>query len=218
VVNNSWGMFDRSEDEPIGSPGNYSANPNHPFNQIVGALVAAGADVCFAAGNCGGNCPDGRCGNDDVGPGKSIHGANSHPDVITVAALTVNRERLGYSSQGPGGLTARKPDVAAYSHFTGSNIRPGVPDSGTSAASPVIAGVIAALRQAADNATFPPASMKGLVQRTAVDVDGNGWDYDLGYGAVDAAAAYNALTGGRAAVARAGSGAISSPSPAQQKR
>jgi hypothetical protein len=32
VVNNSWALFDRSDDEPIGSLGNYSANPNHPFN------------------------------------------------------------------------------------------------------------------------------------------------------------------------------------------
>src|SRR5207249_9281721 len=83
VVNNSWGMFDRSEDASIGSPENYSANPDHPFNQITGSLVAAGADVFFAAGNCGAPCPDGRCGTADTGPGQSIHGANSHPDVVT---------------------------------------------------------------------------------------------------------------------------------------
>src|SRR2546426_4729724 len=45
---------------PIGSPENYSANPEHPFNQVTGALVAAGADIFFAAGNCGADCPDGR--------------------------------------------------------------------------------------------------------------------------------------------------------------
>src|SRR5438034_1083936 len=43
VVNNSWGLFDRASDAPIGSPENYSANPDHPFNQITGSLVAAGA-------------------------------------------------------------------------------------------------------------------------------------------------------------------------------
>src|SRR5207249_129025 len=41
VVNNSWGVFDRASDAPIGSPENYSANPDHPFNQIPGALGAA---------------------------------------------------------------------------------------------------------------------------------------------------------------------------------
>src|SRR2546425_5192411 len=38
VVNSSWGLFDRASDAPIGSPENYSANPDHPFNQITGAL------------------------------------------------------------------------------------------------------------------------------------------------------------------------------------
>jgi hypothetical protein len=190
VVNNSWGMFDRSEDEPIGSPGNYSANPDHPFNQIVGSLVAAGADVCFAAGNCGASCPDGRCGKKDVGPGQSIHGANSHPDVITVAAVTIDDRRLGYSSQGPGGLSKRKPDLAGCSHFLGSEVEgKGEPDSGTSAASPVVAGVVAALRQGKDTGKLSPTSLKALLQRTARDINGGGWDGDLGYGIIDAAAA-----------------------------
>ena len=57
VVNNSWGMFNTAEDEPVGSPENYHANPEHPFNQIVGSLVGEGADVFFAAGNCGEDCP-----------------------------------------------------------------------------------------------------------------------------------------------------------------
>jgi subtilisin family serine protease len=191
VVNNSWGMFDRSEDAPIGSPENYSANPDHPFNQIVGGLVAAGADVFFAAGNCGGDCPDGRCGAKDIGPGASIHGANSHPDVVTVAAVTVTDRRLGYSSQGPGGLYNRKPDLAAYSHFRGSGVYPA--DGGTSAASPVAAGVAAAMRQKVSVNKLRPAQLKGLLQRTCRDLEGNGWDYDMGYGVLDAAAAVKAL-------------------------
>ncbi len=187
VVNNSWGMYNRSEDSPIGSPDNYSANPDHPFNQIVGSLVEAGADIFFAAGNCGIPCPDNRCGVEDTGPGASIHGANSHPDVVTVAAVTVTGRRLGYSSQGPGALYHRKPDIAAYSHFDGSHVFP-EPDGGTSAASPVAAGVVAAVRERYSNSKIPPASMKGLVQRTARDLGGKGWDYDFGYGVIDAKA------------------------------
>ncbi len=191
VVNNSWGMFDRAEDAPIGSPENYSANPDHPFNQMVASLVAAGADVFFAAGNCGEDCPDGRCGRGDIGPGASIHGANSHPDVVTVAAVTVTDRRLGYSSQGPGGLYTRKPDLAACSHFEGSGVYPA--DGGTSAASPVAAGVAAALRQKVSPKKLNPVQLKGLLQRTARDLEGNGWDYDMGYGVIDAAAAVKAL-------------------------
>ncbi len=191
VVNNSWAMFDRAEDEPIGADGNYSANPDHPFNQIVGSLIEAGADVCFAAGNCGKNCPDERCGKHDVGAGQSIHGANSHPDVLTVAAVTVDHRRLGYSSQGPGGLSKRKPDVAGYSHFAGSMVWD--VDAGTSAACPVVAGVIAALRQKVSVKKLPPPSMKALLQRTCNDINGLGWNPDLGYGIVNAAAALKGL-------------------------
>ena len=173
------------------SPENYSANPEHPFNQIVASLVAAGADIFFAAGNCGAECPDGRCGTGDTGPGASIHGANSHPDVVTVAAVTVTDRRLGYSSQGPGGLYNRKPDLAAYSHFRGSGVYPA--DGGTSAASPVAAGVAAAIRQKVSAKKRRPSQLKGLLQRTARDLEGNGWDYDLGYGVIDATAAVKAL-------------------------
>lgn len=191
LVNNSWGLFDRREDAPIGSPENYSANPDHPFNQITGSLVAAGADVFFAAGNCGRSCPDGRCGTGDTGPGASIHGANSHPDVITVAAVTVTDRRLGYSSQGPGALAARKPDLAAPSHFKGSGVY--AADSGTSAASPVAVGVAAALRQRLSAKRLSPSQLKGVLQRTARDLQHDGWDPDLGNGVIDGAAAVKFL-------------------------
>src|SRR6266513_1226029 len=191
VVNNSWGLFDRASDATAGSPENYSANPDHPFNQVTGALVAAGADVFFAAGNCGADCPDQRCGAGDTGPGASIHGANSHPDVVTVAAVTVTDRRLGYASQGPGALYSGKPDLAGFSHFKGSGIYP--VDGGTSAASPVAAGVAAALRQRFATDRLAPAQIKGLLQQTARDLGGDGWDYDLGYGVIDAAAAVKAL-------------------------
>lgn len=191
VVNNSWGMCNRSEDSAVGSPESYSANPDHPFNQITGSLVRAGADVFFAAGNCGAPCPDARCGADDTGSGHSIHGANSHPDVVTVAAVTVTDRRLGYSSQGPGGLHTRKPDLAACSHFKGSGV--GAVDGGTSAASAVAAGVAAALRQRFSAAALAPAQLKGALQRSARDLSHHGWGFDLGYGVIDAASAARAL-------------------------
>src|SRR3989442_11824638 len=57
VVNNSWGLFDRASDAPVGSPENYSANLDHPFNQITGALVAAAAGGFFPAGERRGRRP-----------------------------------------------------------------------------------------------------------------------------------------------------------------
>lgn len=191
VVVNSWGMYDRRGDAPPGHPQNYSANPSHPFNQIVSAVVGTGADVVFAAGNCGSTCPDGRCGVGDRGPGNSIHGANGHPDVVSVAAVTVNDDLLGYSSEGPAGLHAQKPDVAGFSHFTGSGVYP--EDSGTSAACPVVAGVLAMLRSKPSGRTLPSAQLKSVLLRAARAGATPGWNPQTGWGVVDAGAAYAAL-------------------------
>jgi subtilisin family serine protease len=196
VVNNSWALYNRSTDAPVGTPENYSANPNHPFNQVVGSLVSAGADVVFAAGNCGQDCPDGRCGTDDTGPGQSIHGANSHPSVITVAAVTVKKQWLGYSSQGPGGLAKEKPDLSGYSQFLGSGVY--TADGGTSAACPVVSGTVAALRQAWPKAS--PDAVKAALEKNAQPL-GSGWSYNTGSGVVDAYRTWSAGIAGFAAAA-----------------
>jgi hypothetical protein len=194
VAVNSWGMYNTGSDAPVGNPQNYSRNPSHPFNQITSALVGSGVDVVFAAGNCGSTCPDGRCGINDRGPGNSIHGANSHPDVVTVSAVTVNDELLGYSSEGPGGLDAQKPDIAGFSHFAGSGVWP--EDSGTSAACPVVAGVIAALRSTPQGRNLTPAQMKDYLTQHARRLSGTGHDFQYGWGIVDAGAALQAIVSG----------------------
>src|SRR5699024_6041208 len=116
VVNNSWGMFHPSWDWPVGHPANYSDNPNHPFNIIVATLERAGADILFAAGNCGADCPDGRCQGVTT---KTIYAANSSPAVTCVAGVDTTKTRVGYSAIGPGRLTQRKPDISGYTHFQG---------------------------------------------------------------------------------------------------
>lgn len=189
VVSNSWGIFDLSQDYPPGDPSNYSTNINHPFCGTVVSLIEAGADVLFAAGNCGKDCPDSRCGSDNVGPGSNIHGANSHPDVITVAGVTTDDIRIGYSAQGPGGISPRKPDLAAYAHFAGSGVfvEPnGVSfDGGTSTACPVAAGVVGAVRERISNSNVSPYALKAVLQRTAIDINGNGFDHNVGYGIIN---------------------------------
>ncbi len=184
VVNNSWGMFHPSWDYPVGHPGNYSDNPNHPFNRIVGALERAGADILFAAGNCGRDCPDGRC---QGVTNQALYGASSHPQVLSVAGADVTRVRAGYSSIGPGRLTREKPDVTGYTHFAGSGVYPA--DGGTSAATPVVAGVVAAVRTVRPfrrlrPATWPSA-IRSLLRRTAIDLGQTGYDFEYGYGIVD---------------------------------
>jgi hypothetical protein len=180
VVSNSWGMFSPGWDFPVGHPGNYSDNPTHPFNIIVASLDSAGADILFAAGNCGRDCPDGRC---QFGGTPPICGANSHPKVISVAGIDVQNQRVGYSSQGPGRLSAAKPDLSAYTHFQGSLVYP--EDGGTSAACPVAAGVIAAIRTTHSGGQLSPLQLRSLLYKTAKPLGNLGFNYDYGWGAID---------------------------------
>lgn len=104
--------------------------------------------------------------------------------MITIAAISTDGRRLGYSSQGIGGLAKRKPDVSAPSHFSGSGVYEA--DGGTSAACPVAAGLVAALRQHAKVSKLVPAKLKSILQKSAVRTDGKTWDTDLGYGTINA--------------------------------
>lgn len=182
VVNNSWGMFSPKWDFAVGHPGNYSDNPAHPFNVIVASLEAEGADILFAAGNCGRECPDSRC--DFKAHQRPICGANSHPKVLSVAGIDHRKRRIGYSSQGPGRLSAQKPDISGYTAFTGSKVYPGG-DGGTSAACPVVAGVVAAMRSKYSSARISPAQLRALVEKTAEDLGGTGYDRNYGWGAIN---------------------------------
>lgn len=186
VITNSWGLYSPEWDFPVGHPSNYTDNPRHPFNIIVAGLEALGADILFAAGNCGRDCPAGLCAFAD----RSIVGANSHPRVLSVAGVDVRKQRVGYSSQGPGRLDANKPDISAYTHFAGSGIREA--DTGTSAACPVAAGVIAALRTRYPASVIKPAELRTLLFKTAEDLGGVGFDFDHGWGLINV----EALLGG----------------------
>ena len=188
VVSNSWGMFSPQWDFPVGHPGNYSDNPAHPFNIIVASLENEGADILFAAGNCGRDCPDGRCG---FGPARPICGANSHPRVLSVAGIDTTKLRVGYSSQGPGRLSAKKPDICTYTHFVGSGVYP--EDGGTSAACPVAAGVVAAIRSKYPPSAVSPAQLRSVIYKTAEDLGDIGFDYDYGWGALAPLAIRTAL-------------------------
>lgn len=183
VVTNSWGVYSPKWDFPKDHPGNYSDNPSHPFNVIVASLERAGADILFAAGNCGPECPDGRC---EYGPKqRAIGGANSHPRVLCVAGIDHKRRLIGYSSAGPGRLSSEKPDIAAYTEFKGSRVWPS--DGGTSASCPVAAGVVAAIRSRYSAKRVPPKQVRVLARKTADDLGAQGYDYRYGWGAINPA-------------------------------
>ena len=192
VVNNSWGMFNTSWDFPPGDPRNYSDNPNHPFNRIVRTLERAGADILFAAGNCGEICPDGRCNGQT---NQGIYGANSSEVVLSVAGVDTTKVRVGYSTAGPGRLADRKPDISGFTHFRGSGVYPA--DGGTSAACPVVAGVVAAVRSNRpynpDDDDTSPGAIRSLLTSTAEDLGVTGYDYKHGYGVINGSALVDKL-------------------------
>jgi len=182
VLTNSWGIFQESWDP------SYARNVNHPFTRKVVEAIDQGILVLFAAGNCGDTCPDWRCGP-DVGPGRSIWGANGHPRVMTVGAVNKNEQFIGYSSRGPAALDSDKPDFCSISHFRGYFSS----DSGTSAATPVLAGVVALLKEAKSSLTQD--QVKDCLKATAKDIGPSGFDTHSGAGIVRAKAAFDRCRG-----------------------
>ncbi|HKJ77391.1 MAG TPA: S8 family serine peptidase, partial [Gammaproteobacteria bacterium] len=178
VINNSWGL-----PETAGSC-------NIEFAEDMAALQAADIAVVFAAGNSGPNV------STDLSPG------NSSPNLVTGAVdetLTV----ASFSSRGPsscdGGLY---PQVVApgvnvlTSDLTFSGLFPQsyVEVSGTSFAAAEASGALVLLKSAAPAATVD--ELETAVLDSAVDKGALGPDYDYGMGLVNAADAYNRLSGG----------------------
>jgi subtilisin family serine protease len=85
-------------------------------------------------------------------------------------------------------LQAQKPDVSGTTHFVGSNVFPS--DSGTSAACPVVAGVIAAMRSKPSARGITPAALKVALMQSATQPAGTaaGWNGQTGFGVVNAGA------------------------------
>ncbi|WP_198369839.1 S8 family serine peptidase [Roseomonas rosulenta] len=197
VIVNAWSVYDpRGE----ATPGEYTRNRYHWVACAVDAAATV-ADVVFAAGNCGAFCPDGRCAEEVIGPGRSILGANSLDSVLTVGAARADGIWAGYSSQGPGQFPAYgdgpqlKPDLAAPSHFRVLDTAHRIA-GGSSAASAVAAGAVAALRTRWSDATLPSDVLFKHLRATAWQPDGSpGWNNRFGHGVLDCAGVLQGLAG-----------------------
>ncbi|MEV4628027.1 S8 family serine peptidase [Micromonospora sp. NPDC049523] len=147
IVNNSWGEDNGGEENPW-------------FDQVLGAWLASGIFPMYSNGNSGPAC-------DTAGtPGDSL---------LTYAAgmYDVNGLIDPWSSRGPGADGDVKPNISA----PGVDVRSAVPGSGygaktgTSMASPHVAGAIALLWSAAPALVGDIPATRALLDRTAVDVD-----------------------------------------------
>jgi subtilisin family serine protease len=160
-------------------------------------------DIVFCGNNCGdgencaGHCASGTCLSKTDG---MIMGANAYEHVLTIGGCDTNDALVGYSSRGPSipNMYEYKPDLVAYTHFLGSRVsRVFVPDTGVSAACPVAAGCVAALRSHADLKPSKVSSedLFNALRNTARKPPGmpTGWDPGYGHGIIDPVAAARSL-------------------------
>jgi Subtilase family/Carboxypeptidase regulatory-like domain len=144
VVNNSWG----------------GVGGNLWYQGMVQAWVASGIFPVFSNGNFGSAC--GSAGS----PGDYV-------ESYSVGAFDRNNAIASFSSRGPAvGTGLTKPNIAA----PGVNVRSSVPTSsydayysGTSMASPHVAGTVALLWSAAPALVGDIAATRSLLDQSAVD-------------------------------------------------
>jgi bacillopeptidase F len=165
VVSNSWGDY----------PG-----ADETLRDAVRAWVAAGIVPVFAAGNNGAG---------------GVGSPGSYPEAIAVGATDGGDTVAPFSSRGPSPIDESvKPDVVAPGVFIRSAAPGGVyfPNTGTSMATPQVAGIAALLLQA-DPSLTPPL-IANILRSTADPVPPAPLpNNDVGWGRVNALAAVNSL-------------------------
>ena len=174
VVSNSWGG-------PLGTH----------WVEIMSTWHAMGIAPVFAAGNSGPRP-------------KTVGAPGAYKEAITIGA-TDSQDRIArFSSRGPvtfQGETYIKPDVSApgvdvYSAKNGGGYQK---MSGTSMATPHVAGIVALMLQA--DPDLPVERIREILHETSVDFGEPGMDNVFGMGRVDAYEAVKlVLTGGKAVV------------------
>ncbi|MEQ1604783.1 MAG: S8 family serine peptidase [Pyrinomonadaceae bacterium] len=191
IINNSWGC-----------PASEGCTTRAELETIINNTQAAGIFVQASAGNSGG------AGCSSVSEALAIYDAS-----FSTGAIDINNALVGFSSRGPSTYytpNLLKPNLSA----PGSNVRSitrtndsaYTPMSGTSMASPHVAGVIALLWSARPALVRNIGATKALLQNTAnpgvtvasqtcggtpsTQIPNN----IFGFGRVDALAAVNAVT------------------------
>jgi subtilisin family serine protease len=185
VINNSWGFFDLAF---------------QGFHAAVDAWRAVGIIPVFSLGNSG--------------PNASTSGPpGNYDNTIGVGATDISDVIASFSSRGPSPMGAgfpldqRKPDVSA----PGASVLSSVPGGfyqywyGTSMAAPHVAGTIALMLQAHGN-TMSFDEIMQILKTTSVDLGFAGYDFDYGYGRLDAFAAVTAAMAPSAHVTAAATG------------
>jgi subtilisin family serine protease len=178
VINNSWS----------------APNANDTwFRPMIQRWLELGIVPVFAAGN--------------TGPSAGTVGSPAgYPEALAVGAIDTDDTVAPFSGRGPivwqnpdgdgpaAGTVLTKPDLAAPGVGIVSSVGSGyLAYSGTSMASPHVAGVAALVRQA--NPSLSAPAVEDLLRSTAVDIGAGGPDAATGAGRVDAVRAVEAAMG-----------------------
>ncbi len=150
----------------------------------------------FSAGNAGQDDCEYGAGQ---GWGTITGGVKAGKNVLAVANLNLDGQRVLSSSKGPANDGRIKPDIAAFGDGQ-TGLAPNneyQPGSGTSAAAPVVTGILAQLYQAYremhNNNNPPSALLKASLLNSADDLGNSGPDYSYGWGKANAFRAFDIL-------------------------
>ena len=166
-----------------------SSSPDSTLEDAVTRAYNAGIVVVAASGNDGKN---------------AISYPAKYADAIAVGAIDSNHNLASFSNYGPEQEVVA-PGVDIYSTMPtytvtlnswwyGGLSKNYDQMSGTSMATPMVAGVCALILSA--NPNLSPGEVRNILHDTAIDLGTSGWDQNYGYGEVDALEAVNAAGGG----------------------
>jgi len=177
IVNNSWNLQ------------NTVNSCNVEFQADLDILKIADIAIVFSAGNAGANAS------------TSISPANN-PESLAVGSIDEAFNIANTSSRGSSACDqSLYPHVAAPGvnvlstdlTFGGLFLDSYIQVSGTSFAAPHLSGAMALLKST--NANVTTDDIKSAIFTSTLDLGASGSDNDYGWGLLDVAAAYNALTG-----------------------
>ncbi|MBX6723686.1 MAG: S8 family serine peptidase, partial [Dactylosporangium sp.] len=171
IVNNSWG----------------GPSDDLWYQETIRAWVAAGMFPAFAVGNDGPAC-------------NTANSPGDNPEAYAVGGYDINNAIYTNSSRGPGIGTEIKPDISAPAVAVRSSvINSGYASfTGTSMATPHVAGTVALIWSANPALKGDVEATKALLDATAIDVDSTGCggtaanNNNFGEGRLNAYAAVNA--------------------------